>query len=54
MKELRLRYVQYLLEKHSHNGVVVQKVVAKYEVSRRTAYYDINKVCKKTHKQGDQ
>ena len=52
MKELRLRYVQFLLERHSHNGVVVRKVVEKYEVCRKTAYNDINKVCKKTDKQG--
>jgi predicted DNA-binding transcriptional regulator YafY len=52
MKELRLRYVEYLLQKHSHNGVVVRKVVDKYEVHRVTVYRDINKVLQKTDKTG--
>ena len=51
MKGQRLIYVQWLLKKHTHKGVVVQKTIEEYSVSRRTVYYDINKVCKKATKQ---
>lgn len=48
MKEVRLKYTAFLLEKYDHKGRVVQIIQEKCNVSRRTAYYDINKVCKKS------
>jgi predicted DNA-binding transcriptional regulator YafY len=51
MNRQRIIYVQWLLKKHTHKGVVVQKTVEEFNVSRRTVYYDINKVCKKTNNQ---
>lgn len=44
MKEIRLKYTAFLLEKYDHKGMVVQKIQENYSVHRSTVYRDIKKV----------